>query len=41
MKNLLMKCIETFLIYVFWNFKILNDVIVKILSFIIHFTLIF
>jgi hypothetical protein len=28
MKNLLVKCIETFLIYIFQFFKILNEVIV-------------
>jgi len=28
MKNLLVKCIETFLIYIFLIFKVLNDVII-------------
>jgi hypothetical protein len=28
MKNLLMKCIETFLVYIFLFFKVLNDVII-------------
>jgi hypothetical protein len=34
MKKLSMKCIETFLIYLFFIFKILNDVIV--ISFILE-----
>jgi hypothetical protein len=34
MKNLSMKCIETFLIYIFFIFNILNDVIV--ISFILE-----
>jgi len=28
MKNLLMKCIETFLIYIFLFLRVLNDIIV-------------
>ncbi len=40
MKCLLVKCIETFLIYIYLFIKVLNDVIVvNFLSLKVHFTL--